>query len=76
MSSFKFGHKEVAFIAFHKQRQITGILTIDVSIMLSDKVSLSNGKDWQYIVDYQVVGETITLRYVTINQELCLYKVI
>ena len=44
--------------------------------MLSDKVSLSNGKDWQYIVDYQVVGETITLRYVTINQELCLYKVI
>ena len=44
--------------------------------MLSDKVSLSNGKDWQYIVDYQVVRETITLRYVTINQELCLYKVI
>ena len=56
MSSFKFGHKEVAFIAFHKQRLITGILTIDVSIILSDKVSLSNGKDWQYILDYQVVG--------------------
>ena len=27
--------------------------------MLSDKVPCNNGKDWQYIVSYQVDGETI-----------------
>ena len=60
MSSFKFGQTEVASKDFYKQRQITDKLTIDVTrIMLSDKVPCNNGKDWRYIVGYQVDGKTI-----------------
>ena len=60
MSSFKFGPIEVVSIDFHKQRQITDIFTIDVNkVVLSDKVSCNNGKDWRYIVGCQVDGETI-----------------
>ena len=53
MSSFKFGQIEVASKDFHKERQITDISTIDVNkVVLSDKVSCNNGKDWRYIVGY------------------------
>ena len=48
---FKFGQIEVASKDFHKQRQITDIFTIDVNkVVLSDKVSCNNGKDWRYTV--------------------------
>ena len=51
----------VASKDFHKQRQITDIFTIDVNkVVLSDKVTCNNGKDWRYIVGYQVDGEAIT----------------
>ena len=57
---FKSGQKEVTAKDFHKQRQITDIFTIDVNkVVLSDKVPCYNGKDWRYIVGYQVDGETI-----------------
>ena len=60
MSSFKFDQKEGAYKDFHKQRQITDLFTIDVNkVVLSDKVPCNNGKDWQYIVGYQVDKETI-----------------
>ena len=60
MSSFKFGQIEVASKDFYKQRQITDIFTIDVNkVVLSDKVSCNNGKDWWYIVGYQVDREAI-----------------
>ena len=36
------------------------ILTITVNkVVVSDKVQCNNGKDWQYIVGYQVDGKTI-----------------
>ena len=57
---FKFGQIEVASKNFHKQRQITDIFTIDVNkVVLSDKVPCNNGKNWRYIVGYQVDRETI-----------------
>ena len=56
----KFGPVEVAANNFVKQRQITDIFTIDLNKMvLSDKVSCNNGKDWRYIVGYQINGEKI-----------------
>ena len=55
----KFGQIEVASKDFYGQRQITDIFTIDVNqVVLSDKVPCNNGKDWRYIVGYQVDGET------------------
>ena len=60
MYSFKFCQIEIAFIYFHKQRQIIDIPAIDVNkIVLSHKMSYNNGKDWRYIVCYQVNRETI-----------------
>ena len=57
MFSFKFGQAEVISKKFQKQRQITDIFTIDVNkVVLSDKMSCKNGKDWRYIVDCQVNG--------------------
>ena len=48
MSSFKFGQIEVASKDFHKERQITDISTTDVNkVVLSDKVTCNNGKDWR-----------------------------
>ena len=56
---FKFGQIEVASKDFHKQRQITDIFTIGVNkVVLSDKVPCNNGKDWCYILGYEVDGET------------------
>ena len=75
MFSFKFGHKEVASKDFHKQRQITDILTIDVNkVMVSDKVSCNNGKDWWYIAVYQVDGETIMLLFIETPKNLFSYE--
>ena len=57
---FKFGLIEVVSKDFHKQRQMTNIFTIVVNkVVLSDKIPCNNGKDWWYIVGYQVNGETI-----------------
>ena len=53
----KFGQKEVKTKDFYGQRQITDIFTINVSkLVVSDKVSCNNGKDYRYIVGYQVDG--------------------
>ena len=42
----KFGQKEVTTKDFYGQKQITVIFTIDVNkLVISDKVSCSNGKD-------------------------------
>ena len=44
------------------QRQITDIFTNDVNkLVVSDKVSCTNGKDCRYIVGYQVDGVMIPL---------------
>ena len=54
---FKFGQIEVASKDFYKQRQRTDIFMINVKkVVLSDKVSCNNGKDWRHIVGYQVDG--------------------
>ena len=60
MSSFKFGQIEVASKEFHKQRQVTDIFMMNINkVVLYDKIPCNNGKGWQYIVGYQVDGETI-----------------
>ena len=54
---FKFGQIEFASKGFYKQIQITDIFTIYVNkVLLSDKASCNNGKDWRYIVGCQVDG--------------------
>ena len=59
----KFGQKEVTTKDFYGQRQ-TDIFTIDVNeLVISDKVSCSNGKDCRYIVGYQVDGGIDTTVY-------------
>ena len=73
MSSFKFGQIEVALKDFHKQSQVTDIFTIDV--LLSDKVPCNNGKDWRYIVGYQVNGETIIPLFIKTPKNIFTYGV-
>ena len=59
---FKFGQKEVTTKDFYGQRQITDIFMIDVNkLVISDKVPCNNGKDYRYIVDYQVDGVLVPL---------------
>ena len=59
---FKFGQKELTAIDFYGQRQITDIFTIDVNkVVVSDKVSYNNGKNYRYIVGYQVYEALIPL---------------
>ena len=42
---FKFGQKEVTAKDFYRQRQITGIFTINVNkVVVSDKVLCNNGR--------------------------------
>ena len=60
MSCFKFGQIEIASKDFYKQKQLTDIFRIDVNkVVVSDKVSCNDGKNWRYVVGYQVHGETI-----------------
>ena len=60
MSCFKLGQIEIASKDFYKQKQLTDIFTIDVNkVVVSDKVSCNDGKNWRYIVGYQVHEETI-----------------
>ena len=58
----KFGQKEVTTKDFYGQRQITDIFTIDVNnLVISDKLPCNNGKDYRYIVGYQVDGVLMPL---------------
>ena len=51
----KFSQKEVTNKDFYGQRQITDLFAIDVNkLVVSDKVSCNNGKDYRYIVGYQI----------------------
>ena len=62
MSSLKLIHIKVASKDFHKQRQVTDKFMIHANnILYSAKVPCNNGKDWQYIVRYQVDRETMVL---------------
>ena len=75
MSSFKFGQTEVASKSY-LHRQITDILTIDVNkVVLSDKVLCNNGKDWRYIVGYQVDGKTIIPPFIKMLKNIFSYGV-
>ena len=76
MKMFKFGQIEVASKDFHKQRQITDIFTIDVNkVVLSDKVPCNIGKDWEYIVGYQVDGEKIIALFIKTPKNIFSYGV-
>ena len=66
----KFGRKEVTTKDFYGQRQVNDILMIVVNkLVVSDKVLCNNGKDFHYIVGYQVDGGTDT----TVYQDACKY---
>ena len=43
--------------------------------MVSNKVSCSNGKDWRYIVGYQVDGETIIALFIKAPKNIFSYGV-
>ena len=60
----KFGRKEVTTKDFWGQKQITDLFTIDINkVVVSDKVPCNNGKDYRYIVGYQVDGSTGSTLY-------------
>ena len=60
----KFGRKEVTTKDFWGQKQITDLFTIDINkVVVSDKVPCNNGKDYRYIVGYQVDGGTGSTLY-------------
>lgn len=62
MSCFKFGKIEIASKNFCKQKRVPGISTTDLNkVLVSDKVSWNNGKDWRYTVGCQVDGKTYRL---------------
>ena len=76
MSSFKFGQTEVASKDFHKQIHIAEIFTIDVNkVALSHKVSCNNGKDWRYIVGYQVDGKAVIPMFIKTSKNIFSYGV-
>ena len=61
---------------FHRQRQITDIFTINVNkVVFSDKVPCNNGKDWRYIVAYQVDVETIIPLFIKTPKNIFSYDV-
>ena len=52
---FKIDQKEVTAKYLYGQRQITDIFTINVNkLVISDKVTCNNGKDFRYVVGYQL----------------------
>ena len=58
----KFGQKQVTTKGFYGRRQITDLFTVDVNkVVVSDKVPCNNGKDYRYIVGYQVDKSLIPL---------------
>ena len=58
----KFGQKKVTTKDFYGQRQIIDIFTINVNkVVVSDKLLCNNGKDYHYIVGYQVDGALMPL---------------
>ena len=67
----KFGQKEVTTRDFYGQRQIIDIFTININkVVVSDKVSCSNGKDCRYIVGYQFDGGLVPLFIKTLGTYL------
>ena len=73
---FKFGQIEVASKDFHEQRQITDTFTIDVNkVLLSDKVPRNNGKDWRYVLGYQVDAKTIMPQFIKTPKHIFSYGV-
>lgn len=76
MSSFKYGHIEIASEDFYNQRQVTDILAVDVNkALLYDRRPRINGKDWRYIVSYQVEEETVEPLFIKTPKNIFNYGV-
>lgn len=76
MSCFRFAQIEIASKDLYKQKQITDIFTIDVNkVMVSNKVSYNNAKDWRYIVGYHVDGKTVTPLFIKTPKNIFGYGV-
>ena len=76
MFNFKFGEIEIVSKDFHKQRQIIDIVTTNVNkVVVSDKVSCNNDKDWWHIVDYQVDAERVIPLFIKTLKDIFSYGV-
>ena len=76
MFNFKFGQKKITSKKFYKQKQVTEIFIINVNkVVLSDRVSCSNGKEWWFIVGYQVDGETTIPLFIKTPKKIFSYRV-
>ena len=68
--------KQVASKDLHKQIHIADIFTIDVNkVALSHKVSCNNGKEWRYIVGYQVDGKAVIPMFIKTSKNIFSYGV-
>ena len=71
----KFGQKEVTTKDFYGQRQISDIFTIDLNkVAFSDKLLWNNGKEYHYIVGYQVDQALIPL-FIKTTEDIFSYGV-
>ena len=64
MYSFKFGQIEISSEDFHKNRQTADIYSQCNKIGFSDEITYNNGRDWRYIIGYQVDEVTIILLFI------------
>ena len=76
MSCFKFRQKEIASKDFHKQKKATDIFMSNVNkVVIYNKVSCNNEKDWQYIIGNQVDGETIISLFIKTPKNIFSYGI-
>ena len=76
MFSLKFDQRKIISKDFHKNRQETNILTIDINeVVVSGRVSYSNGKDCRSIEGYQVYRQTIIPIFIKKSKSIFSYGV-
>lgn len=59
MPSFKFSKIEIEFKNFRKQKRVTDVFKSMLTEVVSNTVACNNGKNWRYIVGYQVEEKSI-----------------
>ena len=59
MPSFKISKIEIEFKNFRKQKRVTDVFKSMLTEVVSNTVACNNGKNWRYIVGYQVEEKSI-----------------
>ena len=76
MPCFKFCQTEIVSKYFYKKKHVTDIFTIDVNkVLVSNKASYNNGKDWWYISCNQVDRETMVPLFIKTTKNIFNYGV-